>query len=160
LPDIAQFDANGLWRYRGAFFSRFGNLPATFVCLVGNSHAGLTAAEAGKLLGLRPSSFLWSLREHPALRREKHHGAYVYFSSDPARYARQGEQRNRMSQSAKLPTDSEAVVILAEKIKHPALTNEALSRRLRKQSLSVAPEAIETLFVRHGLTVKKTPHSI
>jgi hypothetical protein len=33
-----------LWRYRGAFFSRFGNLPETFVELVANAKAGLTAA--------------------------------------------------------------------------------------------------------------------
>ncbi len=160
LRDIAQFDANGLWRYRGAFFSRFGNLPATFTCLVGNSHAGLTAAEAGKLLGLRPSSFLWSLRKHPALKREKHHGAYVYFSSDPARYGRQRECRRRLQATGPGPTPSEAIAILVEKIKNPALSNEALSRKLRKQNLSVAPETIEALFVRHGLAEKKTPHLI
>ncbi len=159
LPDIVEFDANGLWGYQGALFSRFGNLPETFAGVVGDSQAGLTAAEAGKLLELRPSSFLWSLREHPALRREKHQGAYVYFSSDPARYGRQRQQRSLMPRTAKLPTDFEAVVILAEKIKHPALTHEDLSRWLRKQKLSVAPETIENLFVRHGLTVKKTTHS-
>lgn len=160
VPEIATFDANGLWRYRGAFFSQFGNLPETFAGLVANSNAGLAAAEAGELLGLRPSSFLWSLREHPALRREKHQGVYVYFSSDPARYGRQKQQRSRMPKAARLPSDFEAVAILAEKIKHPALTHEQLSRRLRQQKLSVAPETIESLFIHHGLTVKKTPHSI
>jgi len=160
LPEIAEFDANGLWRYGGAFFSRFGSLPETFACLVANSQAGLTAAEAGELLGLRPSSFLWSLREHPALRREKHQGVYVYFSSDHARYGRQRPQRNLMPAAARLPADFEAVAILAEKIKHPALTNAELSRRLRQQKLCVAPETIEALFVRHGLAVKKTPPSI
>ena len=160
LPDIATFDANGLWRYRGAFFSRFGNLPKTFVRLVADSLAGLTAAEAGELLGLRPSSFLWSLRDHPALRREKQQGVYVYFSSDPTGYDRQRLQRSRLPEVAHLPSDFEAVAILAEKIKHPALTNEELSRWLRRQKLSVAPETIANLFVRHGLTVKKTPHSI
>ena len=160
LPEIATFDANGLWRYRGAFFSKFGNLPKTFACLVADSQAGLTAAEAGELLGLRPSSFLWSLREHPALRREKHRGVYVYFSSDPARYGRQRQQRSRIPEAARLPSDFEGVAILAEKIKHPALTNEELSRRLRKQKISVAPETIENLFIRHGVAVKKTPHLI
>ena len=52
LPDIPKFDAHGLWRYRQAFFSRFGNLPETFVQLAPNSQAGLTAAEAGDLLGV------------------------------------------------------------------------------------------------------------
>lgn len=160
LPAIATFDINGLWQYRGAFFSLFGNLPQTFACLVANSQAGLTAAEAGELLGLRPSSFLWSLRKHPAVRREKHHGVYVYFSSDHTRYGCQRQQRSLMPEVARLPSDFEGVAILAEKIKHPALTNEELSRRLRKQKLSVRPETIENLFVRHGLAVKKTPHSI
>jgi hypothetical protein len=160
LPAVPEFDANGLWRYRGALFSRFGNLPETFVGVVGNSPAGLTAAEAGKLLGLRPSSFLWSLREHPALRREKHQGAYVYFSSDHARYGRQRQQRSLTPETTKWPTDFEAVEILVEKIKHPALSHEALSRHLRKQKILVEAEALQAFFLRHGLTVKKTPHSI
>ena len=160
LPDIATFDVNGLWRYRGAFFSRFGNLPETFVQLVANSQAGLTAAEAGDLLGLRPSSFLWSLRDHPALQREKNQGVYVYFSSAPTRCNPQRHQRKLMRKTTRLPTDFEAVAILVEKIKHPALSNDALSRRLRKQQVFVEPETIQNLFVRHHLAVKKTPHSI
>jgi hypothetical protein len=160
LPDIAAFDANGLWRYRGAFFSRFGNLPETFVQLVSNSEAGLTAADAGALLGLRPSSFLWSLREHPALKREKHQGLYIYYSSVPAGYKKQREQRGLMRRGCRLPVDFEAVAILVEKIKCPSLSNEALSQRLRKQRLSIEPEVIENLFVKHDLTVKKTPHLV
>ena len=160
LPDIPKFDANGLWRYRGAFFSRFGNLPATFVHLVGNSHAGLTAGEAGDLLGLRPSSFLWPLRDHPALKREKHQGIYVYYSSATTHDKSQKQQRSLMGKTTKLPTNSEAVAILVEKIKDPVLSHEALSRRLRKQKLLVEPQTIENLFVRHDLAVKKTPPSI
>ena len=156
LPAIAKFDVNGLWRCRGTFFSRFGNLPATFAQLVTNSQAGLTASEAGDLLGLRPSSFLWSLREHPALKREKHQGRYVYFSSAPARYESQRQQRDLIRKSTRLPADFEVVAILVEKIKCPALSNEALSRRLRKQKLFVEPETIENLFAKHDLTVKKT----
>lgn len=160
LPDIPRFDANGLWRYRGAFFSRFGNLPETFVELVANSSGGLTAGEAGELLGLRPSSFLWSLREHPSLKREKHPGGYVYFSSTSSRYPSQSQQRKRMGQSSRFPSDFEAVAILVEKLKDPALSVEGLRRRLKKQKLRVESEAIENLFARHGLAVKKTPPSI
>ena len=160
LPDIAAFDANGLWRYRGSFFSRFGNLPETFVQLVSNSQAGLTAAEAGTLLGLRPSSFLWSFREHPALKREKHQGLYVYYSSGSTRYKKQKVQRRLIRRETRLPMDFEAIAILVEKIKCPGLSNEALSQRLRKQKLSIEPEMIENLFMKHDLTVKKTPHSV
>ncbi len=155
LPDIPKFDANGLWRYRGVFFSRFGSLPATFVHLVAQSSAGLTGSEAGDLLGLRPSSFLWSLREHKALRREKHLGRYVYLSSAPACYQEQRQQRHLMRGALRLPTDSEAVAILIEKLKHPSLSDEELSRRLKKQRLFVDSEIIHDFFVRHNLAVKK-----
>jgi len=160
LPDIPKFDAHGLWRYRGVFFSRFGSLPETFVQLVAQSSAGLTASEAGELLGLRPSSFLWSLREHQALRRQKYLGHYVYLSSAPGRYQEQRQQRWLMRGAARLPTDSEAVAILIEKVKHPSLSDEELSRRLEKQKVFVESEIIHDFFVRHNLAVKKTPRSV
>jgi hypothetical protein len=160
LPDIATFDANGIWRYRGSFFSRFGNLPKTFVQLVSNSEAGLTASESGALLGLRPSSFMWSLRDYPGFKREKHKGLYVYYSSEPTCYRKQKAQRKLVRRKTRSPVNSEAVAILVEKIKYPNLSNEELSIRLRNQKIAIAPEVIENLFVKHDLTVKKTPHLI
>lgn len=157
LPQIPQFDTHGLWRYRGVSFSRYGNLPETFVQLVCNSQAGLTAAEAGALLGLRPSSFLWSLRNHPALKREKHQGLYVYLASDPSLCAQQQQQRSRRGETIRQPTPSEAIAILVEKIKHPTLNAEALCRRLGEQNLHVEAEMIDGFLAHHGLTVKKTP---
>lgn len=159
LENVPIFDNDGLWKYRGAFFSRFGNLPETFVQLVENSQAGLTASQAGDLIELRPSSFLWSLRNHPALKREKHQGLYVYFSSVSARYDTQKQQRNLMQNAGRLPTSLEAVAILVEKIKHPDLSTEELSRRLKVQKLFIDSATIQNLFVRHALTVKKTLRS-
>jgi hypothetical protein len=59
-----------------------------------------------------------------------------------------------------MPTDSEAVAILIEKIKHPAFSDERLSRRLEKQRVFVEPQIIHEFFVRHSLAVKKTPRSV
>jgi len=160
LPDIPKFDSHGLWCYQGAFFSRFGNLAQTVVQLVRNSQVGLTAAELGELLGLRPSSFLWSFRDHPGLRREKHQGHYVYFSSEGGRCAQQRQRRAMISSTKRLPSEFEAVAILVEKIKYPELSVEELSRRLRRKKLRVEPEMIRNLFIRHGVGSKKTPHSI
>jgi hypothetical protein len=160
LPQIPQFDMHGLWRYRGVFFSRYGNLPQTFAQLVRQSPAGLTAAEAGELLGLRPSSFLWSLRDHPAVKREKHQRLYVYWAGDADRRAEQQRQRAQALPMRRGLTEAEAIAILVEKIKHPAASVEALSRRLDVQSLRVEPERIGEFLVQHGLGVKKTPHSV
>ena len=160
LPDIPEFDANGLWQYRGVFFSKFGSLPETFAQVVAQSSAGLTASEVGDLLGLRSSSFLWSVREHQAVRREKHLGRYVYLSSEPARYQQQIQQRHLVRGAVRLPTDSEAVAILVEKVNDPSLSDEELSGRLKRQRIFIEPELIHGFFVRHNLAVKKTPHSV
>ena len=159
LPDVPAFDVKGLWRWRGVFFSQYGNLKQTVIELVRRSQAGLDAGEMRSLLGLDPRSFLSAFANHPRLRREKAQGRFVYYCADPSVYAEQ-QQRRGLSAKGRQPTPFEAIAILVEKIKHPALSNEALSLRLRKQKLSVEPETIDNLFVRHGLAVKKTPRSV
>lgn len=159
LPDVPEFDANGLWRFHGVFFSRHGNLKQTVVELVRISPGGLGGAEMGSLLGLDPRSFLSAFAKHPRLRREKVGGRFVYFSSDDALYDQQRQRRLALNATDRQPTPAEAVAILVEKIKHPTLSYGEISRKLKKQKLSVEPGMIENLFALHGLTEKKTPHS-
>jgi hypothetical protein len=160
LPDIPSFDADGLWHWRGIFFSKHGNLTQTLVALVRNSKAGLNAAEMEELLGLSPRSFLSSFREHPDLRREKHQGCFVYFSSDLTIYEQQKNQRVTMIRSAKLPSDVEAIAILVETVKNPDLKIEELCTRLKNKKYDITPEVVWNLFAYHGLSVKKTPPSL
>jgi biotin operon repressor len=155
LEDIANFDNNGLWHYRETYFSRFGNLTQTFVQLVRASQAGLTAHEAGDLIGLRPSSFLWNFHNHPEIERQKHQGRYVYFVSEPDRCARQLQNRINMRQTQRLPSEFEAIAIQVEIIKLPLLILEALANKLKGKNLSIEPEVIENLFLHHGLVIKK-----
>jgi len=159
LPGVPEFDGNGLWRWRGVFFSQYGNLKQTVVTLVQRSPAGLDAGELRSLVGLDPRSFLSAFAADPQLRREKTQGQFVYYGADAAVYSRQRERRSLRQASGRQPTPSEAIAILVEKIKHPALSDEALSRQLRKQKVLVEAGAIQNFFLRHGLTVKKTPHS-
>jgi hypothetical protein len=141
-------------------FSRYGNLKQTVVELIRRSPAGLDAGEMHSLLGLAPRSFLSSFADHPQLKREKTRGRFVYYCADLPVYAEQQQRRCALSAKARQPTPLEAIAILVEKIKHPALSNEALSRRLRKQKVFVESETIHNLFVHHDLAGKKTPHSI
>jgi hypothetical protein len=159
LPDVPEFDADGLWHWRGVFFSRYGNLKQTVVELIRHSSAGLDAGEMRSLLGLDPRSFLSSFADHPQIKREKAQGRFVYYYADRPVCSGQQKRRSVLSAEGRQPTTFEAIAILVEKIKHPALSNEALSRRLKKQKLSIEPEMIKNLFVRHGLAEKKTPRS-
>jgi len=159
LPEVPEFDGNGLWRCRGVFFSRYGNLKQTVVELVGRSPAGLDAGEMGSLLGLDPRSFLSAFADDPQIKREKSQGRFVYYCAEGSVCAAQQQRRGALSAKGRKPTPHEVIAILVEKIKAPDLSSEALSRRLRTQQLCVEPETIENLFVQHGLAVKKTPPS-
>jgi hypothetical protein len=158
LPDVPKFDTKGLWHWRGVLFSQYGNLSKTVIELVCRSEAGLDATELGEQIGLAPRSFLSAFADHPQLRREKVQGRFVYYASDPSLYSRQRQRRFLMISTTREPSESEAVAILVEKIKHPGLSVEESCRRLRRKKLLVEPEMIRNLFARHGLSVKKTPH--
>lgn len=158
LPDIPRFDDNGLWRYKGIFFSQHGNLKQTLIALVNHSPAGLTAAEAGALVGVSLRSFLAQSHNIQPLRREKITGRFVYFSQDTALFSQQKQQRQEDDSRLKLwrlPTDTEAVIILVERIKHPQLSVEQLSARLHKKAHRIKAAVIHNLFEHHGL-LKKT----
>ena len=159
LPSVPTFDSHGLWRYRDIGFSRYGNLTESLIHLVRNSAAGLSAAELGQLLQMDPRSFLWLFRNHPALKRERHQGRFVYFSAESATRRRQKDGRLIMAAHVRPPTDSEIIAILVETIKHPDLSIEQLCRRLKKQGLGVTEPVVSNLFAYHGLDVKKTERS-
>ncbi len=159
LPSVPAFDSNGLWRYRDIGFSRYGNLTETLIALVCHSQAGLSANELGQLLGMEPRSFLWLFRNHPALRREKHHGRFVYFAAESVLYRRQRDGRMIMDGDARRPSDSEVIAILVETIKPPEFSMAQLCRHLKKQGVAVTEQAVANLFVYHGLDVKKTARS-
>ena len=155
LPEVPEFDSNGLWHWRGVFFSQYGNLKRTLIALVHRSPAGLDAGEMRSLLGLDPRSFLSAYADDERLRREQTQGRFVYYSADAAVGGEQRERRGLLRAPCRQPTPSEAIAILVEQIKHPDWNNETLSRHLRKQAVRVDAGIIRDFFLRHGLPEKK-----
>ncbi len=156
LPDIPQFDHNGLWLYQSVWFSRFGNLKQTILALIENSKAGLDAFELCDLTGVQIRSYLSALRKHEEIKRDKVHGRFVYFSPVEEKVVKQARNRAEMGRAIVLPKDTEAISILVETIKSPHLTEDDLSIRLRDIGCFVSAESIRNLFTYHDLTVKKT----
>jgi hypothetical protein len=157
LPDVPQFDAQGLWFHREIGFSRHGHLPQTIVALVRQSPAGLTAAQLGQSLRLDPRSFLWQFHQHPELEREKHQGRYVYFAAEPSLAASQKALRRAALSPVLLPSAEEAIAVLVQAIQHPERNPEQLATHLRGSYPHLSAQAIVALFAHHGLTLKKTP---
>ena len=156
LPEIADFDDNGLWRYQGVFFSKHGNLKRTLAHLVIHSAQGLNGAELGELLGLEPRSFLSHFRDHPEIFRENLMGRWIWFAADPK--IREEQKQARLAQAVakkpRMPTDTEAVMILVDLIKHPNSGLEQVARRLKPKGLHIDVDAIRQLLVHHGLEKK------
>jgi hypothetical protein len=158
LHGVAKFDPNGLWRYRTIFFSQHGNLKNTVIHLVQSSPAGLTGTEIGELVEIAPRSFLSHFRNELQLQRETIEGRFVYFSSDRAARIKQMQKRQEEAARAALirfPTDAEAVDILVERIKHPHLSIEDFSIRLRRKGHRFSVEELRNFLGHRGL-LKKT----
>jgi len=158
LPNIPKFDKYGLWKYKGFFFSRYGNLENTITHLVKNSEMGLDASAIGKLLGLLPRSFMSHFQKVPGLIREKHQNIFVYFSDEKDVYQRQKNKREKAAKDKELqlPPDADAISILVDRIKNPKSGFEDCARRLRRKGMSISPTAISKLFDYHAIE-KKTP---
>jgi hypothetical protein len=158
LANVAKFDEHGLWKYKGVCFSRWGTLKNTVHHLVKNSPMGLDASEIGRLVGLPHRSFMAQLRNVQGLRREKVEKRFVYYADEEHSYrtqrTRRAEQLTAMPKN--LPSDTEAIFILVDRIKHPEFSEQQCAQRLRSKGKNVSVVAIRNLLAYHGIE-KKTP---
>ena len=116
LAEIPLFDERGLWSYRAAWFSRYGNLLETSHAFVEGAQAGYTAGELESVLHVEVKQPLLKLQRQRRIEREMMGGVYVYLSRD------KGRNRNQRLQRAQ----QEA----ASAIDHP-LPPQALSAELK-----------------------------
>lgn len=156
LPSIPRFDEHGLWKFKGVFFSKHGNLKQTVIQLVKSSLMGLEGSEIGRLLGLAPRSFMSHFRKIDGLYRERFEGRFIYFSDEEAVLLKQKQRLKKALEKrlAAVPSATDAVLVLAELIKHPDSSLQDCSRRLKRRGIDIAPEAIQNLLDYHG--IKKT----
>lgn len=155
LASVARFDENGLWRFRGVYFSKHGNLTKTVINLINESPSGLSGQQLGNLLGLAPGSFLHHFRDAPGISREKQGGVYVYFSANEQQYKDQLQKRFIALDPASI-SETDAIVILVALIKTHGITVEQIMALPQVRARRLSPRAIENFLQHHGL-VKKTP---
>ena len=157
LPDIAKFNDNGLWNYRGIGFSINGNLIQTITHLVCSSSAGLYGEDISGFLHLDSYSILARIMKRSCLRREKMFGKFIYFASDKKIYSRQLQARIKIKESHSLKniSDSVGVIALVEFINNPELGLLEISRQLNRQGVNITEELLNNFFKYHGI-LKKT----
>jgi len=158
LPEIPKFDSNQLWSTKNIHFSRYRNLKSTLIGVVENSDSGLNGMEIGQVLGLDPRSFLSHFGKSPALRREKVHDRFIYFSFD--KFEQQFNKRiDKTESKTTSPLSAEVgIIVLVEKIKHPRKDLQRLTKHLQNKGISVTVKEAHD-FLRDYDLLKKTPDS-
>ena len=129
LRESAAFDADGLWSYGPARFSRHGTLLTTVEVLASESGAGLSAGELDALLGVAAKDPLRKLARAGRLARETRDGRFLYCASDPVRRARQLQAR-RLRDGAVPPSQAAAEQTPADSAR--TLFVSLLDERLRR----------------------------
>lgn len=89
LAERAEYDASGLWSYRGVRFSKNGSLVDTLARLVRESERGVFAFELHRLLHVEVNHALLRLVRAGRLAREELAGLYLYCSAVAARRRQQ-----------------------------------------------------------------------
>jgi hypothetical protein len=165
LTSLADFDANGLWRYQGIGFSRDGTLKKTVRRLVECSDEGRTQRELQLRLGVRVHNPLLDLVQRRQLGREIVRAEFVYVSPVRTRAVVQLKRRRALVDAAMLtstapPAPSLEVEVLLEVIhgaRRPVLDAATVAARLGARGVRATEAEVSVVLERHGL--KKTARS-
>jgi hypothetical protein len=161
LPDIATFDADGLWMHEGVGFSRCGTLKDTVPALVDRAEAGLFHRDLQARLQVRVHNTLLELVQARRLGREVVAGDYLYVSADAPRAQAQLAQRHSLATTESIapvaPGAAVVIEILIEVIRVAGVRGDAkaVAARLSARGLVVTVEQVQQVFIQHGLPEKK-----
>lgn len=161
LPDIPDFDDDGLWRFQGVCFSREGSLKATLESLVHVSEAGRMHPELAVRLEVRVHNALLDLVRRRRISREQLGSLYLYVSAEPDKAAAQIARRSLIEgaeSAARVVRLGPALVIevLVEVVRGARVVPDpgAICERLATRSVSVTLQQVEDVYQFYRL--KKT----
>jgi hypothetical protein len=153
ITGIPEFDEHGLWGYREALFSSYGNLKETICTQIEVSEAGMTNDELSVLLHVNTKSTLTAIAARADIFRSKSCGVYVYYSVDPERRDQQKNRRFELHNSLDsyaefIPHD--IVYVLATYI-NGIRTPEQVTAHLRRKGHSIRHSVVADIFERFEL---------
>lgn len=159
IPEVAHFDAYGLWTCKTARFSKHGTLKDTVAHLVQSSSQGMTHEELASLLAVRVHNPLLQLIREGTLLRECMGPTFVYFHSKRTRRTEQRRERRAAMprRPAVRPTPPQIIATLLELIQDPKATREQIIRRCRSGGVSISARVVHAVFERYELDKKRAP---
>ena len=159
IDEVADFDARGLWIWRGARFSKQGSLMKTVNYFVDNSTSGMTHDEVVTLLGVRAHNTLRTLVQAARIRRERLGPTFVYLSRRASvRRDQVGRRKTVVAASRKpRPTSRQVIATLLELIKDSHAPRQQLLVRCQHSGVSISGELLDAIFEKYDLDKKRAP---
>ncbi len=157
IEEVASFDSRGLWRCKGARFSKHGTLRNTVYQFVQDSEDGRTHEELATILGLRVHDTLLHLVNEGKIRRERLGPSFVYLSSKRSIQRRQTRQREELMKTLEKPrtTNRQKIATLLELIKDPKATRREIVVRVRRGGVDITREMVDAIFEQFDLDKKR-----
>ena len=158
LPEIIEFDENGIWKFKGVCFSKHKTLKLTILSIIENSPLGLSAKEVGKILHFPPHTMLSRLEKIKIIKREKISGHFVYFSTEEEKYVQQHTLHLKKNE----PECSEfaQIFILIERIKNPDISINQIVLNFKKKQIVITNSEIQFFYVKNNITTGQATFSM
>ena len=157
IPEVAQFDAHGLWTYKTARFSKYGTLKETVAYLTHSSPQGMTHQELAALLAVRVHNTLLQLTREGTVRRQRMGPTFVYLHAQRSSRNEQVRQR-RATLAARptvRPTSQQTIATLLQLIQDPQATRQQIISRCQHGGVSLPPPVVDAIFERYELDKKR-----
>ena len=162
IKGIPNFDTSGLWHFRGAWFSKYGNLRTTLVHFAENAEAGVTHGELEKLLHLSVHHTLHDLVRKNSISRKQVDGFYLYISCDTNRASAQLLYRQKMitdERESRSLNHVEIIEVLVDLLHCEDWRLKSVVERLKIRNVRVSGPQVNEVFSRYNIK-KKDLHMI
>jgi hypothetical protein len=157
IPEVAEFDTRGLWIWKTARFSKYGNLKQTITHFVETDARGMTHEELAAVLGVRAYNALLELVRERKIHRERLGSTFAYFSRKPSERREQVDRRRSFIEEHQkaLPTSRQIIATLLELIRDPEATREQIVPRCQGSGVAISPAVVDTVFEMYDLDKKR-----
>jgi len=157
IEEVAEFDARGLWAWKGARFSRYGTLKNTVERFVKASERGLTHEELVASLSVRTHNVLLGLVKADRIQRQRLGPTFVYLSSERSARRKQIFQRGSFLKDLQkpVPTSRQVIATLLELIKDREVQRQEIVARCRRAGTTISRDLVDAIFETYDLDKKR-----
>jgi hypothetical protein len=117
LEKVALYNKEGIWKYKGIYFSIYGTLIDTVYAFITKSEYGLSSHELEEMLHVQVRGVLLHLFKSERINRRKFNAVYIYFSKDSTISRKQVQIRKDRENPLDVTLGTPGVQILAHELK-------------------------------------------